>query len=344
MVETVYQVFVSSTYADLKEQRRHVSETLAKAGYIPSGMELFPAADQQQLEFIKRVIDRCDYYVVVVGGRYGSLADENISFTEKEYEYALEKGIPVLAFLHASPDDIPAGKTDQDAQKAIKLRSFRDRLATGRMIDQWTDPHELCTKVVIAVAQAVNLKPGKGWIRGDQAIDPKILQELERTRIEYSALKARLQEIDRDIVTFPEHLAGPDDYLEFAITHEKEIVGSARYQIRELFTSIFEFLVRQDSESNIRIFLASKWANENNVASNNRYFYLVSETDAKTIRSHLESFGLMQLTRQAHEYMTFDQPRKEVYVAWSITHKGRRYMASLSAVIKTPRQGCPDKT
>jgi Domain of unknown function (DUF4062) len=69
-MEKVYQVFVSSTYSDLKDERRQVSETLAEAGYIPSGMEFFPAADQKQLQFIERVIDRCDYYIVIIGGRY----------------------------------------------------------------------------------------------------------------------------------------------------------------------------------------------------------------------------------------------------------------------------------
>jgi Domain of unknown function (DUF4062) len=68
----VYQVFVSSTYSDLQDERKHVSETLAKAGYIPAGTELFPASNQEQLEFIKRVIDRSDYYVVIVAGKYGS--------------------------------------------------------------------------------------------------------------------------------------------------------------------------------------------------------------------------------------------------------------------------------
>src|SRR5260370_23693696 len=112
-MEKFYQVFVSSTFEDLKDEGREVSETLAKAGYMPAGMELFPAADEQQLEYIKRVIDRSDYYVVIVGGRYGSLADDKISFTEKEYEYAVERKIPVLAFLHANPDAIPVGKTDK---------------------------------------------------------------------------------------------------------------------------------------------------------------------------------------------------------------------------------------
>ena len=195
-MDKVYQIFVSSTYADLADERRRVSETLAKAGYIPTGMELFPAADQRQLEFIKRVIDRSDYYVVIVGGRYGSLADDKISFTEKEYEYALQRQIPVLAFLHARPEQIPVGKTDLDVEQAKRLAAFRDRLSKGRIVDFWEEPQDLCTNVVIAVTQAINLSPGVGWIRGDQAIDPKVLQDSERIRIENEQLRLRLSELE----------------------------------------------------------------------------------------------------------------------------------------------------
>ena len=70
-MDKVYQIFVSSTFDDLKDERRAVSNSLAKAGHIAAGMELFPATDQQQLEYIQRIIDRSDYYVVVVAGRYG---------------------------------------------------------------------------------------------------------------------------------------------------------------------------------------------------------------------------------------------------------------------------------
>ena len=95
-------------------------------------MELFPATDQQQFDFIKRVIDRCDYYVVIVGGRCGSLADERISFTEMEYEYANERGVPVLAFLHRHPENIAVGKTDQNAEKATDAMIFFAKIsATG---------------------------------------------------------------------------------------------------------------------------------------------------------------------------------------------------------------------
>lgn len=56
-----YQVFVSSTYADLREERQRVIQALMEMECIPSGMELFPAAAEEQLEFIKRGIDDCDY-------------------------------------------------------------------------------------------------------------------------------------------------------------------------------------------------------------------------------------------------------------------------------------------
>ena len=108
-MDKVYQAFVSSTFSDLEGERKKVSDTLSKAGFIPAGMELFPATSLQQLEFIKRVIDRCDYYIVIVGARYGSLDGEK-SFTEREYEYAVSKKIPVLAFIHKNPGKIAAEK------------------------------------------------------------------------------------------------------------------------------------------------------------------------------------------------------------------------------------------
>jgi hypothetical protein len=43
-----YQVFVSSTYEDLKEERQHVIQALLETKCIPLGMELFPAASMEQ--------------------------------------------------------------------------------------------------------------------------------------------------------------------------------------------------------------------------------------------------------------------------------------------------------
>src|SRR5215217_9774845 len=101
----------SGAYLDLKEERHAVIMALLQLNAMPSGMELFPAADEDAWTLIKSVIEDCDYYLLVVGGRYGSIDPvEDISYTEKEYDYAIAARKPVMAFLHADPDSIPVGK------------------------------------------------------------------------------------------------------------------------------------------------------------------------------------------------------------------------------------------
>jgi hypothetical protein len=91
-----YQVFISSTFKDLAEERQHAMRIVLDLGHIPSGMEIFPAADVEQFEYIKKVVDECDYYVLIIGARYGSVDANGVSFTEKEYDYAVEKRKTVL--------------------------------------------------------------------------------------------------------------------------------------------------------------------------------------------------------------------------------------------------------
>ncbi len=86
-MEKRYQVFVSSTFRDLELERQEVMHALLELDCMPSGMELFPAANETQWNLIKKVIDDCDYYVLILGGRYGSIGPEGISYTEMEYRY-----------------------------------------------------------------------------------------------------------------------------------------------------------------------------------------------------------------------------------------------------------------
>lgn len=46
-IEKREQVFISSTFKDLVEERRAVIQTLLEADCIPAGMELFPASDDE---------------------------------------------------------------------------------------------------------------------------------------------------------------------------------------------------------------------------------------------------------------------------------------------------------
>ena len=56
-----YQVFVSSKYVDLVEERQRVIQTLLEADCIPAGMELFPATDVEQFN-LKRTPSRSELY------------------------------------------------------------------------------------------------------------------------------------------------------------------------------------------------------------------------------------------------------------------------------------------
>jgi hypothetical protein len=186
-----------------------------------------------------------------VGGRYGSLADENVSFTEKEYEYAISRQIPILAFLHGKPEKIEVGKTDQDHSKAAKLAAFRERLARGRMVDFWTERYELCTKVVIALGQAVNLAPGVGWVRGNMVVDPSVIQELEVLRIENKRLKEALGENSE--VSFPSDLAHGTDSIQFKLVcsrfdpRQHVYVAESEMQIDCSWDEIFRSLIEGTS-------------------------------------------------------------------------------------------------
>jgi nucleoside 2-deoxyribosyltransferase len=92
------QVFVSSTFSDLREERQAAVEAILAAGHIPAGMELFAAGDESQMEVIKQWIDESDVYLLILGGRYGSIDPKSgKSYTQLEYEYALSKGNPLFA-------------------------------------------------------------------------------------------------------------------------------------------------------------------------------------------------------------------------------------------------------
>jgi hypothetical protein len=125
-----YQVFVSSTYEDLREERSEVMHALLELDCIPSGMELFPAANEDQWTLIKKVIDDCDYYVVIIGGRYGSVHSSGKSYTQMEYEYALSKQKPTIAFLHENLGAISASKTETTEEGKQKLEAFRQLAKT----------------------------------------------------------------------------------------------------------------------------------------------------------------------------------------------------------------------
>ncbi len=187
-----YQVFVSSTYEDLHEERREVMQALLALDCIPTGMELFPAADDDSWTHIQRFIAECDYYIVIVGGRYGSKGPAGKSFTEMEYDHAVEAGLPTLAFLHKDPGAILANKTEPTDEGKTALSSFRKKIENARHAKYWSSSAELAGIVTLGMASLMKIKPRVGWARADLVPDEGAAQELLRLRREIDALSADL--------------------------------------------------------------------------------------------------------------------------------------------------------
>jgi hypothetical protein len=177
-----YQVFISSTYTDLIEIRREVAQSVLRLTEIPAAMEDFGAIDQSALSYIKSVIDRCDYYVLIIAGRYGSIDETGVSFTEQEYDYALEKGKTILVFIRKDIDNIPSKQVETDNNIRSKLEKFREKVSRGRLVEFWDDAQRLHTSVAIALSNAFRDHPGVGWIRADTVDERK---SIEVARLEY---------------------------------------------------------------------------------------------------------------------------------------------------------------
>lgn len=94
-----YQFFVGSTYKDLVDERQVAINAIIETNNIVAGMEFFGAVGENQLEHIKQEIDQTDYYLLIIGGRYGSLTKSGISYTEEEYDYAVLNGVRVTGAL-----------------------------------------------------------------------------------------------------------------------------------------------------------------------------------------------------------------------------------------------------
>lgn len=162
-----YQVFISSTYEDLKEERLAVSQVVLDSGNIPVGMEQFPASNMSQMKYIEKMLENCDYYILILGGRYGSIdPTDNKGYTEKEYDYAIERGIPVMSFIVEDIEKLPYAKCEKNNDGREALERFRQKVSR-RMRNTYSSIGELTTKVAVSLHQCIEDYPRVGWVRGD---------------------------------------------------------------------------------------------------------------------------------------------------------------------------------
>lgn len=167
-----YQVFISSTYLDLKQERQAVVQAILEAKHIPAGMELFSAGNKSQWEVIKKWIDESDVYVLILGGRYGSVDPvTNKSYTQMEFEYAVEQNKPFFSVV--LNDDYLAQKAKVDptswtSQENESYKSFRNEV-TKYLVSFCENIDDVKLKTTQALYNLIfsNQNALVGWIRAD---------------------------------------------------------------------------------------------------------------------------------------------------------------------------------
>jgi hypothetical protein len=171
-----YDVFLSSTWNDFKEVRPLITEALQKEGFVPRGMEQFPAMTDEVFEYIKKVINECSYYVVASGSRYGSISPRyRKSYTHLEFDYAMSVGIRPLCFLleeeklRSSMDTIPPD-----------LAEFRKIMMTDRSVSFFRDQKDLPLNIVHALTDRFLASPRTVWVN----LNDSDLQNLTRVKAE----------------------------------------------------------------------------------------------------------------------------------------------------------------
>lgn len=192
-----YQVFISSTYRDLKEERTAVMQCLLEMNCIPVGMEQFPASNMNQMDYIKMMLDDCDYYILILGGRYGSLDSDGKGFTEKEYDYAIAHGIPVMSFVFDDIGRLPSLKCEETDKGRELLSAFRTKVCSGKLVKHFSDIGTLKAAVAVSLNRCIQDFPAIGWTRPiDAEIAPTLL---EKHRVTSSSQDEKLKKISESI-------------------------------------------------------------------------------------------------------------------------------------------------
>jgi hypothetical protein len=188
------QVFVSSTYKDMNEERQAAVEAILEAMHIPAGMELFTASNKSQLETIYKWIDDSDIFCLILGGRYGSIdKDSGKSYIELEYDFAVKMKKPCFTLvIHEDYLDEKVKKMGREVIESLNgqlLKKFKDKVQ-NKMCNFFTSLDSLKLIITKSLNEIAKKKSLVGWVKSDN-IDFD-LYSAKKLEIENKKLKKEL--------------------------------------------------------------------------------------------------------------------------------------------------------
>jgi len=327
-----HQVFVSSTYIDLIDERKELVQALLELDCIPAGMEMFPASNEDQWSLIKRVIDECDYYVLIIGNRYGSLSENGVSYTEKEYDYAVATGVPTLSFIHSEPENVAIKNSELDADKRAKLDAFKIKVQK-KLVKYYNSPEDLGGKVSRALVQLISRVDRPGWIRGDALAGDEARDVIEKLRTENESLKLELNNIDTLPPPGTENLSSGE--FEFTASFDGyNSHGEVNVSWDDIFIIVGPLLFNEATEPQMKqefsnqLILHIDNAAEKSHHYKNKSWFKVDSDSFHQIKTQLRALGLIKLSEKKRGV-------RDTATYWTLTNYGDQYLTKLMAIPKS---------
>jgi hypothetical protein len=245
--------------------------------------------------------------------------DEGVSFTEREYDYAVGHGLPALAFVHADPNAIPTGKTELEAAARAKLDAFRGKVQK-RLCKNWRTADELGGVVSRSLVQAIKTRPAEGWVRARHATSPEQLnalraqiddltRQLQETRVAPPAEAEGLAKAEETFIIRYKYSGGSrDGELELTWDEIFAVVGPA------MFGEAAEFQLKQQLEAKIE-----------SDGATFHHSLRVNEEDFQTVKVQLFALGLIHKSIRK-------RTASDTHTYWTLTPYGERYATVLKAI------------
>ena len=187
MLDKRYQVFISTSGAEMQSERIILSQTLVGMGFFSWGLE---QRTPLNTAFARRQIDDCDYVVILLGSQYGEQSVSGVGYMHLEYIYAVTKQKPIIVFMHEDPASRDPSLHDTKPELQEKFKEFRQLLQQeADQVFCYRTLRDLEMAVRLNMPQMLERYPVSGWVR------PQNTQALHD---EIDQLKAKVAQLERD--------------------------------------------------------------------------------------------------------------------------------------------------
>ncbi len=205
--DTIHTTFISGTFEDIEDLRERVARVLYKERVLPIDLGGLGHRTQEVKPLIDGELDASDFYIAVLGHRYGSrVADDptGLSWTHYEYQRFFDRetqrsadsavnmmvlvpkeGSPAYRKCKARAEDVmqrmflPTTEMERDAESLAYFKKYIGGGRVGLPDPELIDPVHIPSRIARAVASRTNAPA----FEDDKDIEIAILRFLDQARV-----------------------------------------------------------------------------------------------------------------------------------------------------------------